>query len=283
MPRTPNAEAKIIMEPDFPPGTLLADRVILEEIESGTPHVKYVAGIDEQHGLKVHTIDEESLQANPRRVAGTRTVTELDSFLAELTRRPLASPGTLWGNATRGELVAVYNDHNDEIAGWRDDQLVLKLQADADWAAWHELSGQWFTQADFGDLIEELIHTVVEPDQVDLLEIIDSVRASTKGAFQSEITRSNGGQKVTYNTEVEAQAGRTREIAVPQIIKLHLRPWDGHATSYNIEAYFRLRVDHGRLMLAVKLKPTRQIIREAWSDITGGVTAAIDKPVYARP
>lgn len=263
--------------------TRLPAGVILDTVPTPTPYLEHVVGIDEQHGLVVHTIDEEKQQDHPRRVSGTRTVTELEGFLAELTRRPLGADSTLWGNANRGELVAIYNDHNNEVAGWRDDQLVLKLQADADWEAWHKISGQPFTQESFGDVVEELIHTVIEPDQADLLEVIDSVRASTKGEFSSEITRANGGQKVTYNVEVDTKAGRTKDLEVPQIIKLRLRPWEGHATYYDVEAYFRLRVDHGQLRLTVKLKPTRQIIRESWAEITTGVTSAIGKPVYARP
>ncbi|MBU8830869.1 DUF2303 family protein [Mycolicibacterium goodii] len=283
MPKNTQPSTATITELVDPLGALAPDRVILETVETETPHRRYVVGIDEQHGLQVREIDEETLQRHPRRVKGTRTVSELESFLAELSRRPLGGDGTLWGNAKRGELVAIYNDHDGDAAGWRDDVLALKLQPDPDWKRWHEISGQAFTQERFGDVIEELVLTVIDPDQADLLEVIDSVRASTKGQFQSEISRANGGQKVVYNTEVEAKAGRTRELEVPQLITLRLRPWEGHDTWYEIQAYFRLRVDHGELALSVKLKPTDWILREAWADITNGVSEAIGKPVYAQP
>lgn len=123
---------------------------------------------------------------------------------------------------------------------------------------------------------------MINPDQADLLEIIDSVRASSKGEFESSIERANGGQKITYNTEVTAGAGRGRQLEVPQLITLQLRPWDGHDVLYNIDAYFRLKVEQGRLGLCVKLKPTRQIIRDAWEEITSKVTGAVNKPVYAQ-
>ena len=254
-----------------------------EVLDTELNHRRHAVAVTEQHGLQVQELIDPDLRTNPHRVEGTRTVTDLPSFLAELERRPLRDDSTLWGNADRGQLTAIYNDHEAEYAGWRDDQLKLQLKQDPDWAAWHKISGEAFRQEKFGDVIEELLHTVVSPDQAELLEIIDSVRASSKGEFESSITRSNGAQRVTYNTEITTKAGRTGQLEVPQLITIRLRPWEGHATTYEIDAYFRLSIQQGGLSLTVKLKPTRIILREAWDEITTGVTAAIGKPVYSQP
>jgi uncharacterized protein YfdQ (DUF2303 family) len=250
-----------------------------------TPHLRHVIALDVDHGLQVHTLDEEAHQPFPRRSKGTRNVAELDSFLAELHRRPLDEHGTLWGTAATGKLTAIYNDHdvNSMIGGWRDDTLALQLKQDPDWAAWHAMSGKYFRQVDFGDQVEELLHTVIDPDQAELLEVIDSVRASTKGEFQSSINRANGAQTVVFNTEISTTAGKaTNTLEVPQFVTLRLRPWEGHPTTYDIQAYFRLKVDSGNLALTIKLKPTRQILREAWDEITRTVTEIVNKPVYAQ-
>jgi uncharacterized protein YfdQ (DUF2303 family) len=263
-----------------------AVRLAYEVLDSTTtPALRHVIAVTADEGLEVHEIDEEQHLPFPRRPHGNRTVCELDSFLAELARRPLGAAGTLWGNAANGKLVAVYNDHDPQphVAGWRDDTLTLQLKQDPDWAAWHALSGKYFRQTEFGDQIEELLHTVVDPDQAELLEIIDSVRASTKGEFQSSINRANGAQTVVFNTEISATAGKaTNSLEVPQFVKLQLRPWDGHPQTYEVNAYFRLKVDQGHLTLAIKLKPTQQIIRTAWAEITSTVAQTVDKPVYAQ-
>lgn len=262
-------------------------------LDTDLPHRRHAIAVTEEGGLQVTTIEDPDLRFTPHRAEGSRTVTELDSFLAELNRRPLTTEtGTLWGCADRGQLVAIYNDHeggdntaelgaDDRAAGWRDDKLVLQLKTDPDWAAWHNLSGKPHRQEEFGDLVEELLHTVVSPDQAELLEVIDSVRASSKGQFESSITRANGAQKVTFNTEINATAGRTDQLEVPQIITLRLRPWEGHPSTYDVDAYFRLRIEAGRLLLMIKLKPTRQIIRDAWKEIADTVAQTINKPVYA--
>ncbi|MBO0883297.1 MAG: DUF2303 family protein [Mycobacterium sp.] len=253
-------------------------------IETLADHLRYAVSVTEQHGLQVERISEHDDLPTPYRTKGTRTVADLDSFLAELARRSLTYTGTLWGNADRGQLTAIYNDHDSDGApGWRDDQLTLKLTTDEDWAAWHKFSGTYFSQEDFGNFIEELLHTIVHPDQADLLEVIDSIRASTKGEFESGIERANGGQKLVYKQEHTVKAGRTGQLEVPQFITLELRPWEGHPQTYLVEAYFRVRVNDGKLGLTVKLKPTRQILRTAWADMTTKVIEATAKPVYAQP
>lgn len=264
-----------------------APRVIVDTLESDTPHLRHVVGLNTERELTVRTIDEADYQPIPRRAKGTRTVADVDSFIAELDRRPLTNIGTLWGNAQRGELFAVYNDHDtieSTIGGWRDDVLRLTLQPDEDWVAWHKISGKYYPQLEFGDVIEELRHTIQSPDQADLLEIIDSIRASTKGEFESGIDRANGSQTLSYKKEVSARAGAVgRQLEVPQHIILSLRPWEGHPNLYEVPAYFRLNVTEGELRLAIKLFPTREIVRKAWGDLTARVAEATLKVVYAQP
>lgn len=260
-------------------------------IDGLLPHQKHAVAVTEDNGLQVINIEvEPDSFPFPIRAQGERKVADLDSFLAELDRRPLdqvSNTGTLWGSATRGVLTAIYNDHDGQIsagrdnAGWRDDKLTLALTPDRDWAAWHKMSGNYYSQNEFGDLVEELLHTVVNPDQAELLEVIDSIRASTSGAFESKIERANGGQKLTYKQEHNVTAGRAGQLEVPQTITLKLRPWENHPETYDVEAYFRTRVSSGTLGLAIKLKPTAQILRDAWYAITQSVSGQVGKPVLA--
>lgn len=261
-------------------------------LDSGHRHTRYAVAVTEDKGLQVQKlIDDENEEDFPRRAHGTRTVTDVASFLAELDRRPLNDGvGTLWGNAARGEIVAIYNDHEgsesegERLPGWRDDKLVLKLPPHPDWVQWHAISGKYFKQGQFGDVIEELRHTIVQPDQADLLEIIDSIRASLKGDFESTVNRSNGGLKVGYKKEISTRAGAVgRELEVPQNILLSITPWDGHEQLYEVPAYFRLDITEGQLQLAIKLFPTRELVRTAWADLTKVIVDTIGKPVYAQP
>jgi uncharacterized protein YfdQ (DUF2303 family) len=252
-------------------------------IDGPQPNVRHAIAVTEEHGLQVHKLEVplSEITNNPFRVTGERTVSDLDSFLAEIERRPLRDDSTIWGNADRGRLTAIYNDHTSHEAGWRDDKLTLALAVDEDWKAWHALSGQSMKQQPFGDRIEELLHTIVDPDQAELLEIIDSIRVSSGGNFESRIERADGSQKLLYQQENKVSAGKTGELEIPTLITLSLRPWDNHPTMHEVQAYFRVWVHDGNLTLTVKLKPTRQIVREAWYDITQAISGQAGKPVLA--
>lgn len=251
------------------------------------PGIGIIAATTRDRGLQVETVDLREFVPGitASAEAGTRLVTDVPSFLAELERYPIGNDnfgyGTLWGDETKGRIVAVYNDHHEDGAGLRDNRLSLELRADPDWVAWHRLSGDYLSQEDFGDAIEELLHTIIAPDQADLLEVIDSIRATSKGQFSSKISRADGGQQVEFSEEVSSSAGRNGQLEVPKTITLAIRPWEG-LQPREVEAWFRLRVVNGSLLLAVKLKPTRQILREAWSDVVGQIETHLQgKPVLA--
>ena len=254
-------------------------------IDSPIGHLRYAISVTDGHGLQTHVLDEHSQLLRPHRVQGTRTVSELVSLLDELVRRPV-TPGysTVWGDYTTGTVTAVYNEHVDDLAGWRDDLLTLQLSTDPDWAAWQQISGKWFTsQTEFGDIIEELLHTVISPDQAELYEIIHSIRATSSAQFESRIDRSVSAQNLTYTEEIKSSAGgkSTGKLEVPKTITLQLRPWEGHVETYDIEAWFRLQVSHGQLGLSIKLKPTQQILRKAWADMITKISAQTEIPVLA--
>lgn len=243
-------------------------------LETEVPHLRMAVATTSEGGLQVAPVDSSNAAAaGPVRATDQRYVSEVGSFLAELHRRPLnGSDSQLWGSMDEGRIIAVYDEHGATgAANWRQDRLMLELRLDEDWKRWHALSGKWMDQEQFGDTIEELLHTVTSPDQADLMEVIMSVRASTKGEFESSISRSNGSLKSVYSENVTTKAGRRGELEVPELLTLSLTPWEGHLDRYDVGAYLRLRVAGGDLALSVKLKPTRQILRRAWDGLTAHV------------
>lgn len=252
---------------------------VSDNIEEG---ILVFAATSKEHGLQVEEVDLQrfipGLLSSPEK--GSRHVTDCVSFLAELDRFKLDDAATLWGDETKGKVVAIYNDHTNKGAGHRDNRLELTLRPDEDWQAWQRLSGKFMQQSEFGDAVEELLHTVVSPSQAELMEVIDSVRATTKGNFESSITRATGGQTVAWTEEVETRAGKTSTLQVPTTLTLALSPFEGMDT-YGVEAWFRIRVTNGQLLLAVKLKPTRAVVRKAWSDLVETIEEKTTKPVLA--
>lgn len=261
--------------------------VTSEDTPGIQPGIAVLAATTREKGLEYSLVDLREFipGITASAEAGTRLVTDVPSFLAELDRYPIGVEnngyGTLWGDETKGTVVAVYNDHHLDGAGLRDNRLALELRPDSDWVAWHRLSGKYLAQEEFGDAIEELLHTIIAPDQAELLEVIDSIRATSKGHFESRISRADGAQQIEFSEEVSSTAGRNGQLEVPKTIAIAIRPWEG-LEPREVQAWFRLRVVNGSLLLAVKLKPTRQILREAWSDVVAQIENHLDgKPVLA--
>lgn len=264
--------------------TTLASGLAVEQpptiIATEVPGLSYAVASTE-HGPIAVPIDYRTHLADavPSRRTGNRVVAELDSLFAELVRRPLFAESTLWASPAGNTVTVIYDDHTNDAPNRREDQLTLKLTVDEDWKAWHELSGRYLGQEEFGDAVEELLHSVVSPDHADLMEVIESIRVSTGSQFESGIRRSDGAQTLSYREDQTTAAGRARDLEVPQTIRLKLRPFAGIPQWYEVDAWFRIRVANGQLKLAIKLKPTRPIIEAAWEDLRAAITEKVERPV----
>lgn len=250
-------------------------------IDTEVPGLSFAVASTPDRGPVVSPIDyRDHLEDHaPLRRPGTRHVAELESLFEELARRPLFEHSTLWASPSNNVVTVIYDDHTNDRARHREDRLNLVLHADDDWKAWHALSGKYLGQEEFGDAVEELLHSVVSPDHADLMEIIESIRVSTGSQFESGIRRADGAQTLSYREDQTTSAGRSRDLEVPQTIRLKLRPFAGIPQWYEVDAWFRIRVTSGQLRLAIKLKPTRPILEAAWDDLRAAITEKTERPV----
>lgn len=245
----------------------------------------YVAAATGHNGLQVETIDyRKDLPGDrPLRISDSRAVAEVQSFKDELTRKPLVAHSTIWASESKALVTAIYDDHTNDKPGYREDRLHLQLKPDEEWLRWHAISGKFMSQEEFGDVIEELLHTVVRPDQADLMEVIESVRVSSGTTFESGVRRSDGQIQLSYREESTTRAGQAGDLEVPQTITVAIKPWEGITQRYQVEAWFRTRVNNGSLSLAIKLKPTRPVLLAAWADLRLDLATFAERPVLAVP
>lgn len=248
----------------------------------------YVTAANGENGLQTKVIDlrAEVPNAFPPRTVAHRTVTDTASFQAELTRRPLLEGhSTLWANRTAGEVTAVYDELEANAHGAysrRADRLVLKFVPDPDWATlFTAADGKFHGQDEFGDLIESAGHLITSHPAAELMEIVDSVRASSKGAFESRIRRDTGSQHLVYSEEVSTKAGSSsRPLEVPREITLAARPFEDYPL-VEVTCWLRLRINQGVLGLGLFPQPYEHRVRDAWTQVTRELAEALGAPVYA--
>lgn len=254
-------------------------------IEAGRTQIAVANGTE---GLEYKVIDpvECAPDAYPPRYVGERVVTDQKSFVQELQRRPLAEGvGTLWANRKRATITAVYDELPedwDEPYTRRQDQLKLAFVVDEDWRTLQQIAnGEFYPQGTFGDLLEQAGHLIASHTAADLLEIVDTIRTSSKGSFESEIHRQTGTQSITYTEEVSARAGsRSRQLEVPREITLTASPYEDYPP-ISVTCWFRLRVREGKLSLALVPQPHQHIIREAWAAVVAQLSDEVGRPIYA--
>lgn len=259
----------------------------VELVRDGSDPI-WVVTANGEHGLETKVVDvrSEAPAAYPPRVTIDRVVTDTASFAAEITRRPLiAGVSTVWGNRQKGEITAVYDELvADATADYtrRNDRLVLRFVPDPDWAT---LTGtadaKFHGQDEFGDMIEAAGHLITSHPAAELMEIVDSVRTSSKGSFKSRIRRDTGTQYLTYSEEVSAKAGTsTKPLEVPREITLSARPFEDYPL-VEVKCWLRLRVNQGALGLGLFPQPYQHLVRDAWSHVTSELSEALNVPVYA--
>ncbi len=239
-------------------------------------------------GLEVHVVDIKAAApaAFPPRTVAPRIVTDIASLEAEVERRPLLNgTSTVWGNRQKGEITVIYDDLDSAATDdytRRADHLVLRFVPDPDWATLLKAAdGEYHSQNDFGDIIETAGHLITSHPAAELMEIVDSVRGSSSGSFESKIRRDTGSQHLTYSEEVTTQAGSSaRPLEVPRQITMTARPFEDYPP-IEVTCWLRLRIAQGKLFLGLFPQPYQHLVRDAWTKVTGEVADKLDVPVYA--
>lgn len=257
------------------------------ELIDGADGPLYLTTANGQNGLQSKVVDVRGAvpDAFAPRTVGARVVTDTASLLAEVARRPLIPDvSTVWGNRKKGEITVVYDELRDAKADFtrRTDRLVLRFVPDPDWGTLlTSADGRYHNQDDFGDLIEAAGHLIISHPAAELIEIVDSIRASSKGAFESKIRRDTGAQHLTYSEEVSTKAGSSsRPLEVPREITLSARPFEDYP-QVEVKCWLRLRINQGQLLMGLFPQPYQHKVRDAWSHVAAELTKGLAVPVYA--
>ncbi len=233
---------------------------------------------DARHDL----IDVEPHLAHPRRKRGTISVDRPVSLAAYVNAH--SGPGTaLYADQRRLRVVAVLNDHVPEgdvsCPGFGDYRAVLDLLPTPEWTAWRTASGKWMGQEDFADFVEEHVDDVVTPPGADLLELARTFEATKGAQFRSAVRLDSGQRQLTYSETIDARAGQSGQVVIPERFTLGLAPFDG-VDAYRIEARLRYRIGEGALRLAFVLDHADRVQRCAFDDVVQTVEADTARPVF---
>lgn len=229
-------------------------------------------------GWHAEEIDTEHLDAAPRRAKATPEFTLTSSFAAYVERHK-SEATVLYADGEALIVRAVLNDLGPlQQPGWRDHVATLRLTKTPGWLRWVGAHGQFLSQTDFAELIDAGITEIAQPAGADLLELAQSIKASSSAAFRSDKRLANGRTQFSYVEEIDARAGADGQMEIPETITLVVEPFFG-APAIQIEARLRYRLSGGKLVLGIWLVRHHEALRDAF-DIE---LQAIENDTELRP
>lgn len=249
IPDEPRREADAILE--------VAEKAAEIQVEKLTPG-DIVAFRGDQN-IKIE--DLERFADEPRRARGSYTVATVESFVAYAKQHASKTTTTVWVHPNTGQVVAVFDDHDAESAGWRDHRAELTLEQTPAWKRWTRHDRRMLTQEDFAEHIEESIPDIHEPPAADLLEIAQTISMTTTAAFRSAKRLQDGRTQLTYSEDIEASAGTSGQMEIPKQFTLAIAPFIGEEP-VPVTARLRTRLVQNKLSIGYLLDRPEELVRE---------------------
>lgn len=233
-------------------------------------------------GWRVETIDVARHLPEPARPRGTVTVYDAASFLAALRQRVLdRRPPVAYADEGRLTLVGVLDDDHADLAGWRQYRVELALRRTPEWTAWREHDESPMGQEAFSYFVEEHAREFRVPAAADMLELASTIEGTKTAQFKAGVRLKDGARQVGWAETIDARAGQTGQLIIPDRFLIAMRPFVG-AAPFEVEAWLRFRIADGHLKLSYKLDRPDLIDKAVFDDVVVEVATALDAPTVVR-
>lgn len=222
------------------------------------------------------TLDWGTRRPRPvRRRGHTRLATPI-AFSDYVTR--LLTPDTvIYGDRSEGAFVAVFNDHpasgsdltgaSSALAGWLDHRATLTLKHSTDWLEWIQRDGRLYSQTEFGEFIEAMGHTIVEPDPATMLEVATTLTAKSTLDYSSRTRLDNGDVAFKFEQDTTMRAGRgPTQIEIPSEFTFEARVWEG-TDPVQVTARLRVRAERDAVRLGLRLLRVTDAVDHAFGSV----------------
>lgn len=203
-------------------------------------------------------VEADKFGEAPRGTTGKVRLETRDDFKKYVERHDNPESTTLWVNRA-GALVAVLDDHEQSGPAWGHHRAECALQFTPEWKHWVERDGSWFEQMEFAEHIEAGLKEIIDPPAADMLEIAQSIEASSTAIFKRSERIDNGLVGIQYEEGQSASAGQSGRLEIPTEFTLQLAPFIGE-DAVEMKARFRYRIKGTSLVLAYALDRPHEVI-----------------------
>jgi len=242
------------------------------------------------NGYSVQILDnlEKHLPA-PLRKIGKAQLDDLDSFVWYVKEHGSLSNCRIYTavDYKTGSLTfkAVFNDHEQEAAAWRDFTAVFAPEMSLEWLRWSHNNKRFFTQAEFASFIEDNMPEIATIDGLptgsDMMQLATHFEATSEKKFKAGTRLQSGGVSIEYIDQEDA--GTLARMQVFEKFALGM-PIYFNGAAYRIDARLKYRIREGKLTLWYELIRPEKIIEDAAKELIAGVRDKTGMPVlFGKP
>lgn len=220
----------------------------------------------------------------PQRKTGTTRVWDAPSFREYYAKHADAATD-LYADVQQLKVTAVLDAHQKDAPRWGEHRLVLELRQTTDWGNWLKYDGKLLAQDTFAQHIEDNLGVIVSdeddpkaPSAAQMLEIAQSLEASSKVEFLSGTRLADGQRQLIYTEATQGKAGTKGKLEIPAHFWIGVQPFEG-SERYRLKARFQYRISDNELRLAYRLEKPEDAVRAAFGDLLEGLTEHITEPI----
>jgi uncharacterized protein YfdQ (DUF2303 family) len=208
----------------------------------------------------------------PLRREGRIVLTELDAFIKVVNRWKVEERTTIYADATKPSLLAVFDEHpsGNIGAGWRSEFTAAYLPPHSpEWKRWTAAAGKEMSQEEFADFLDTNLADVTTipaaapgtyPSPVELLEMARNLSIHSSGSYEKKIDTTTGtgtlvikDEHASYSTKIWKQ------------FPLALRVFE-RGKHYQVDARIRFRLQ-GRAIFSFTLHRVEEVALSAFTEI----------------
>lgn len=224
--------------------------------------------------------DVEQYLPNPYRKKAEAVFISADSFCTYVNDHK--TPAThLFGSVSLGEFTAAidYHERGDTgKASWNTHSALLNLPRSPDWDKWAAHCGPGMSQTSLAEFLEEMDHTIIEPQAAAIIEIVEKLKLTSDRRFSSSVNRVTGAMAFEYAEDTNQTKG---VMKLPEKILVHVAPWR-FAEYVDLVVFLRYRLSEGKLSFFMKMDRPDRVTDEAFDSVVKKIEEKIGLPVLMQ-
>lgn len=246
-------------------------------------HEREIVEVLVPEGFERHTVDLERYSSGPRRMRGTVTVRDLESF-TRYVERYKSSETVVFADGSQRKATGIldYAAYAAELPGWGEWRVVLELRETTRWKAWRQMTEGWMDQADFATFVEMYARDVVEPPAADVYTLARDLKVTSNRTYERSVNEHSGSVDLIYNETVQG-TNRTGKSTVPEEMTITVTPYEG-GEPLTMHGYLSFRLQEGRCVFRYQIDAdARDALDEYFDSLVSRLGDESDVPLFHGP